>query len=130
MRLLFAGSVVLAGLLVLPLGHADSPAQARSASERTSQLRGKKALLTKVYDPARFSWPAYENAGRFWGLEKRPDGADYDRFSREGYGLHPAPSPTGGLRMGLRKGARVPPRRKGISFDCMVCHGGSIFGQS
>jgi mono/diheme cytochrome c family protein len=119
MRCLVAGPVVLAGLLVLPVASADSPAQ-----------RGQKALLTRTYDPARIPWANYENAWKQWGLDKKPDSADYDQLFRDRYGLHPAPYPNDGLPMGLRKGQLRITRRKGIAFDCMICHGGSIFGQS
>src|SRR5438270_789194 len=100
-RWLFAGPVFLAGLLVLPVVAADSPAQ-----------RGKKALLTTTYDPARIPLSAYENAWTFWGLDKKPDQADYDRLFRERYGLHPPPYPNDGLPMGLRKGELIITRRK------------------
>src|SRR5690606_6852184 len=42
--------------------------------------------------------------------------------------LHPAPYPNGGLPMGLREGTLL--LFKGLSTDCMVCHGGSILGKS
>ncbi len=119
MKFLFPAGALLAALLVLPVAGADTAAQ-----------RGKKALLTRTYDPARVPRTAYDNAWKHWGVDKKPDPDDYDRLFRDRYGLHPAPYPNDGLPMGLRKGELLITRRKGISFDCLVCHGGSIFGTS
>jgi mono/diheme cytochrome c family protein len=101
-----------------------------ACTAETAAERGKKALLTRSYDPPRIPRSAYDEAWKFWGLAKKPDRADYDRLFRERYGLHPAPYPNDGLPMGLRKGELLITRRSAIGFDCMVCHGGSIFGQS
>src|SRR5205823_5064337 len=50
-------------------------------------------------------------------------------FNRR-YGLHPAPYPNNGLPMGLRRASRADGTKTGLTIDCMVCHGGSIGGQS
>jgi mono/diheme cytochrome c family protein len=75
---------------------------------------------------------SYHNAWKHWGLERKPDAKDYDRLYRERYGLHPAPYPNGGLPMGLRaaEGSFALGTRNGLTNDCLLCHGGSIFGQS
>jgi mono/diheme cytochrome c family protein len=73
---------------------------------------------------------AYDEAWRQWGLKEKPAAADYDRLYRERYGLHTAPYPNGGLPMGLRAADLLFGLGKGISLDCMLCHGGSVAGRS
>ncbi len=89
--------------------------------------RGKKALLGRSFTAPMFSLKAYENAWKQWGLEEKP--ADYDRLFRERYGLPKAPFPNGKYPMGLRE-ASAPLLGKGLASDCLLCHGGSIAGQS
>jgi hypothetical protein len=91
--------------------------------------RGRKALLGKSYNPATMSLSAYDEAWKHWGLERKPAAADYDRLFRERYGLHLAPYPNNKLPMGLRQDKMLL-GRTGITTDCMLCHGGSIFGKS
>jgi hypothetical protein len=111
------GFALLACLIVLaPADGADTQAE-----------RGKKALLGKSYNPPTMSLAAYENAWKHWGLERKPD--EYDRLFRERYGLHPAPYPNNDLPMGLRLDKTLL-GRKALTTDCMICHGGSIFGKS
>ena len=55
-------------------------------------------------------------------------GADYDAALRERYGLHAAPFDNGKYPMGLRHGQLLV--FKGLTTDCMLCHGGSILGKS
>jgi hypothetical protein len=89
--------------------------------------RGRKHLLGDNYIPAIWSRDAYDTAWKRWeGVTAKP--ADYDAAFREIYGLHPAPYPNNGLPMGFREGPRL--LAKGVSFDCLACHGGSILGQS
>jgi mono/diheme cytochrome c family protein len=92
--------------------------------------RGRKALLEHSYSPPTMNLRAYDEAWRQWGLESKPAAADYARLFRERYGLHEAPYPNNGLPMGLRKQSFSFGLGQGISMDCMVCHGGSIFGKS
>lgn len=89
--------------------------------------RGRKALLGRSFTAPMFSLKAYENAWKQWGLKEKP--ADYERLSRERYGLHEAPYPNGGYPMGLRE-STAPLIGKGVASDCLLCHGGSIAGQS
>jgi hypothetical protein len=114
--LLFSMVVVSSSLVA-----ADSPAQ-----------RGKKALLTRSFNPPTMALTNYANAWKHWGLEHKPDARDYDRLFRERYGLHPAPYPNNDLPMGLRAatGSIVLGTQKGLTTDCLICHGGSIFGKS
>jgi mono/diheme cytochrome c family protein len=85
--------------------------------------RGREALLTRCYSAPFVSRSGYENLWKQWGLKERP--ADFDAQVRTRYGLHEAPYPNEGLPMGLRM---RPDNRVGI--DCMLCHGGSLFGRS
>jgi hypothetical protein len=88
--------------------------------------RGRKALESRSFNPAVWSQKAYDDVWKQWGLKEKP--ADFDKSLRERYGLHPAPYPNDGLPMGVRKSATL--LGKGISVDCLVCHGGSIMGKS
>jgi len=89
--------------------------------------RGRRWLTTKAYVPAAWSRGAYDQAWRRWpGVTARP--TNYDSAFREHYGLHPAPYPNGNLPMGLREGKRL--LGTGLTVDCLICHGGSIFGKS
>jgi mono/diheme cytochrome c family protein len=98
------------------------------AAAEPSAQRGREALLGRCYIPASFSQTVYDEAWKQWGLKEKP--ADYDRLFRERYGLHPAPYANGNLPMGLRTASLPFGLGKGIGQDCMVCHGGSIAGQS
>ena len=112
--------------LTLLLACAVAPA------EETAAARGKRALETKNYNPPTMALSNYHNAWKNWGLKEKPDPKDYPRLFRERYGLHPAPYPNRDLPMGLREveGTLATGLRKGLSNDCLICHGGSIFGQS
>jgi mono/diheme cytochrome c family protein len=98
-----------------------------AAAEPSAADRGRKHLAEGNYIPAIWSREAYDQAWKRWeGVSAKP--ADYDAAFRETYGLHPAPYPNGDLPMGLREGPRL--LGKGVSIDCLACHGGSIMGQS
>jgi RoxA-like, cytochrome c-like len=115
MRVLFA-------VLALPIFAGAVP-----ATEPTAAERGYKALTQTAFIPASWRPKAYENAWRRWpGVLEKP--ADYDAAFRDYYGLHPAPYPNANLPMGFRPGTFL--LVKGIAMDCMLCHGGSIFGKS
>ncbi len=97
------------------------------AAEQSAADRGRKHLLEDNYIPAIWARDAYDQAWKRWeGVTAKP--ADYDASFREAYGLNPAPYPNGNLPMGLRDGPRL--LGKGVSIDCLACHGGSIMGQS
>jgi mono/diheme cytochrome c family protein len=96
------------------------------ADTETPAERGRRFLLTRNYNTAGWKPEAYQNAWKQWGVKEKP--ADYDRAFNEYYGLHPAPFPNNGLPMGLRQGTFL--FQKGLATDCLVCHGGSILGQS
>src|SRR5947207_10869483 len=90
--------------------------------------RGKQALFTRAFVAAPWAPAAYDNAWKVWDppLQEKP--ADYDQAFRDHYGLHPAPYDNGMLPMGLREGRLL--FVKGITTDCLLCHGSSIFGTS
>ena len=94
--------------------------------EPTAAQRGYKALTETAFIPAFWTPNALPNAWKQWGVAEKP--ADYDAAVRDRYGLHEAPYPNGGFPMGLRKAPRV--LNTGVSFDCMLCHGGSVAGKS
>jgi mono/diheme cytochrome c family protein len=88
--------------------------------------RGRKALEQRSFNPAIWSISGYETLWKLWGYRERP--AHFDELVRERYGLHEAPYPNDGLPMGLRKNTGL--LGKGISIDCLTCHGGSMMGKS
>jgi hypothetical protein len=117
-RKLLPGLALFAGVIaLLPLQAAElSPAE-----------RGKRSLLEHSFNPAVWSLQAYADAWKRWAnTPERP--ADYATAFRDHYGLHAAPYPNHELPMGLRQGPRLLGR--GMSSDCLICHGGSIIGQS
>jgi mono/diheme cytochrome c family protein len=115
------------GLAILAGSAVPGPAQAGSAE---AVERGQKALLGKSYSPPTMTRRAYDEVWRQWGLASKPAAADYDRLFRQRYGMHEAPYPNNGLPMGMRLAWMPFGLGKGISMDCMVCHGGSIAGKS
>lgn len=98
-----------------------SPASARQAAAE----RGRAALLGRCFSAPLVPRPAYEKLWKQWGLDARPD--DFDARVRDRYGLHEPPYPNDGLPMGLRPAGRG---NAAVGIDCMLCHGGAIFGKS
>jgi mono/diheme cytochrome c family protein len=95
--------------------------------------RGRVALTTKGYLPRAWSSEPYKKVGGFWndpGPDPDKDPEAYGAAFRVRYGLHAAPFPNDGLPMGLRKARSRDGMHEGLQIDCMVCHGGSIGGQS
>jgi mono/diheme cytochrome c family protein len=101
---------------------------AAPATEPPSAERGRQALLGRAFNPPTITRRAYDEVWRRWGSAEKP--AEYDRLYRERYGLHVPPYPNGDLPMGLRAADLPLGLGKGISLDCLLCHGGSIAGQS
>jgi mono/diheme cytochrome c family protein len=98
-----------------------APAGAEPAAER-----GRTALLTRCFSAPFVSRARYETLWKQWGLSARPE--DFDAQVRNRYGLHEAPYPNDGLPMGLRP--TVSRRGAAVGIDCMLCHGGALFGKS
>jgi hypothetical protein len=114
-----SAAMMLAGVLLAPYA---------PASDATPAERGKRALLGRAFTPAMFSQASYDEAWRFWNTSgMKPQ--DYDRVFRERYGLHPAPYDNGKYPMGLRESFSIL-LGKGLTSDCLMCHGGSIAGKS
>jgi hypothetical protein len=88
---------------------------ASDTSTPTAAERGRKALTTKAFNGGIWLPSDYHGVWKAW--------------DRERYGLHPAPYENHGLPMGLRD-AKGLLGNKTITTDCMICHGGSIFGKS
>jgi mono/diheme cytochrome c family protein len=91
--------------------------------------RGRKALTERAFLPAAWSWSAYENLWKVDADKDTQKPADYEHFLRERYGLPPAPFANQGLPLGLRESTTIF-FQKGVTTDCMLCHGGSLFGKS
>jgi mono/diheme cytochrome c family protein len=117
--LLCLGVLAMAGLS-FALAKGRQPAEIRAAE------RGRKALYERCYNPPIVSLKAYDNAWKQWGVKDKP--ADYDRAFRDRYGLSIAPYANAGLPLGLRTGNG--PLGKGLGNDCLLCHAGSIAGQT
>src|SRR5262249_39982732 len=85
-------------------------------------------LLTRSFVPPSWSLQAYQDVWKTWpgGLKEQPK--DFERLLRDRYGMHTPPYPNGKFPMGLREGKTL--LGKGVSLDCMLCHAGSILGQS
>lgn len=108
-------------------------ASTRAAELESAAERGYRALTGAGYLRPAWDEDAYRNAGRIWpGTVPDPakDPAAYAAAFNHRYGLHPAPFPNDGLPMGMRRGNRSDGTKAGLQIDCLVCHGGSIGGQS
>lgn len=117
------------GTLLATLGLLVGMPFVTTAGEPTAAERGEKALLGRHFTAPAISLKAYRNVWRHWGDPLTEAPADFDRQFRERYGLHEAPYPNKGYPMGLREAPTLL-GGKALSVDCMVCHGGSIFGKS
>lgn len=95
--------------------------------------RGRIALTSRGYLSPAWSEESYKKAGVLWNggsPDPRHTPDEYAKAFNQRYGLHPAPFPTDGLPMGLRKATSRDGARTGLQIDCLVCHGGSIGGTS
>jgi hypothetical protein len=117
---------ILGCLFLLPI----SVTRPQAAEQAGAVARGRKALLGRPFNPAAWTLKAYSEVWRVWnkGLGNPPP--LYDRAVRERYGLHPSPYRNGKYPMGLREAESALTTKYGITTDCLLCHGGSIFGQS
>jgi Cytochrome c len=115
--------VALAGLLLL--GAAGT--WCTSATPEAVK-RGEKALTGHALNPAAWTARAYKNAWRRWDDKASRAPINYAQAFRERYGLHAPPYANGDYPMGLRAAPGL--LGKGISTDCLLCHGGAIAGRS
>jgi mono/diheme cytochrome c family protein len=88
--------------------------------------RGKQILLGTAFNPPAWSAAAYRSALSERGASKI-NTTDSTKAFMDRYGLHPAPYSNGEYPMGLRSATGI---LKGVTTDCLLCHGGSILGQS
>jgi mono/diheme cytochrome c family protein len=101
--------------------------------ESSAVDRGREALTSRSFLKPEWSLEIYENVAELWGNEAPDPGADPESYAlafNRRYGLHPAPFPNDGLPMGLKRSTDPSTGRQGLQVDCLVCHGGSIGGQS
>jgi RoxA-like, cytochrome c-like len=116
-----------------PQARSSEPGGWSTPLDRAAAARGRTALVLEGFLKPEWSAAAYRNAGRQWEgpvPDPEKDPAAYDAAFRQHYGLHPAPYPNDGLPMGLRRGIGPGGVKTGLQIDCMLCHGGSIGGQS
>jgi mono/diheme cytochrome c family protein len=117
--------LVVSVAVVLPLSAAEPP----GAEDRAASERGHTALTTRAFNPTTWTLTGYQNAWKSWQPARKEAPADYAPAFREYYGLHPAPFENNGLPMGLRETKSLL-LGKTVSYDCMLCHAGSILGKS
>jgi hypothetical protein len=96
------------------------------AAERTPAERGRDALTTRSLNPPVWSFKAYDNVWKQWGVSAKPE--NYSQAFLERYGLHAAPFENHGLPMGLLQAQGL--FGKGIVNNCLLCHAGTIAGQT
>jgi mono/diheme cytochrome c family protein len=131
-----AGLVMLASACVWsgpgPL-LAGTPTSSVPGVDAVAAERGRVALTLKGFLKPEWSEGVYRNAARLWDQPAPDPDKDHNGYAsvfRYRYGLHPAPFPNDGLPLGLRRGISPGGAKSGLQIDCMVCHGGSIGGQS
>jgi len=112
--------ILVGGAILAPIALATEPAALE---------RGKRALLGRAFTPALFSLKAYDDAWRLWGTGRSEPPLPYDSAFRDRYGLHPPPYDNGKYPMGLRESSSLL-MGKGLTTDCLICHGSSIAGKS
>src|SRR5262249_3924934 len=98
------------------------------AADKPNAERGRQALLNRTFIPATIPPAVYADLWRTWGNGVKKAPADYHAAVRDRYGLHPTPYPNDDYPMGLRQGNWL--FTKGLGFDCLICHGGSVAGQN
>ncbi len=98
----------------------------------TAAERGKKALERRNFNPPGWTYGAFDKTWKFWGKGLKEQPKDYAKHFMLRYGMHPAPFDNGKYPMGLReaRGFVGDFSGKGLTTDCLLCHGSSIFGNS
>lgn len=121
-------------LLILPAAIASEPDD--SGSDTFEIDRGRLILESGSFLAPAWSSSAWktvvETAKPVPNDENAKIGESIDRAAnaRLRFGLHPAPFANGDLPMGLRPAWSKDGRKAGLQIDCLICHGGSIGGQS
>ena len=117
-QILYSVCLLLSVVMWIPAAH----------GQENAAKRGRKALETRAFTSAGWSLRAYDTVWKYWDNVPKTKPDNYQQAFLDYYGLHPAPFENGKLPMGLRVGQGL--FGKGISTDCMICHGGSIMGKS
>lgn len=125
-RLVCGCSVVVVLGLLATSGRPAEPAYSPDDPTATSIRRGYEALTRSAFVPGFWTLQSIERVWQQWGVSAKP--ANYAAALYQRYGLHPAPYPNDGLPMGLRRTRLLG--RPALGIDCMLCHGGSLFGTS
>ena len=90
--------------------------------------RGQEALLFRALLPPAWSLRAYQDLWKLAGLKERPGPEAFASLMRDHYGLQAPGFANDGLPMGLQKSKSL--LVNGITTNCLLCHGGSLLGQS
>ncbi|WP_169976951.1 c-type cytochrome [Tautonia rosea] len=132
MNLRILARISVFSLLVVAFG-AQVSLGGTAVVEPSAADRGREALTSRSFLKPEWSLEIYERVASLWE-DKAPDpNTDPERYAlafARRYGLHPAPFPNDGLPMGLKRSTDPTTGRQGLQVDCLVCHGGSIGGQS
>jgi len=115
-------SVAVMALSVMAL------AAVSAADEMTPAQRGQQALTTRAFNMATWKTTTYDDAWKQWGSKDKQPPKNYPQAFMARYGLHPAPYDNGRYPMGVREGSSL--LGKGLTTDCLLCHGGSIAGKT
>jgi len=124
-------------ILLVVIAAGLSPAYGPSASggevDPAAAERGRVAMTSTGYLKPAWAEATYKAVSKLWGVaapdpDREPE-AYAAAFNRR-YGFSPAPYPTAGLPLGLRRGNGPGGTKVGVAIDCMACHGGSIGGTS
>ena len=112
---------------VVPLVCLAALSRPLPAAEPAAAERGRRALLERNFNALIWSARAYDNAWRQWRGRTNEKPEPYAQVFMERYGLHPAPFQSD-YPMGIRQAPGL--LLNGLTTDCLLCHGGSIAGQS
>jgi RoxA-like, cytochrome c-like len=125
------GISLVVGVCTALVGIADRPTA--DDSSQGDATRGREALLKAGYLSPAWTFEAFAKVGMTWKADHPDPKSDPDGY-REAfqarYGLHESTIPNDGLPMGLRRAVAKQSGRLGLQVDCLLCHGGSIGGQS
>lgn len=113
-------------VLTIASGTGWLASSAADTVQKPSAERGREAILRRSLNPPNWSVAAYANVWKQWGLAAKPK--DYDGAFRKRYGLLAAPFAHPGLPLGLVHAQSL--FGKGIVNNCLMCHAGSIAGQT
>lgn len=103
------------------------PARAQTTAEKPRADRGQEAARGRPpLNPSLSSLAAYQDIWKRWGVHEKP--ANYQAALQQRYGLEVAPYVNDGLPMGLH--ATQGFLGKGVGGDCLLCHAGSVAGQT